>query len=547
VVSALEYVHAARDPSGRPLEIVHHDVSPDNILLGRLGEVKLSDFGVARSAYSADVASMRLRGKLGYMAPEQVAGLPTDARSDLFSVGVLLAELLLGHRLFEQGSELELLVRAYDCRVGSAFDELDPDVRAATEGVLIRALARDPSTRFASAREFAEALSASAEYLGRVPDAGDLALWLLERGLVGTASGVRRIDPEPVADSADVARKIADAHLEVMTAAGEPSHAPRLHALPRSNERHRIQTLEGHQLEEISTAGLLERIATGRIACGIEVIADDKPAVPLRAHPVFAFATRLAVHRFDDGTENRAEWVRPFERSKLPSLLFSLARARATGLLSLSAGARHKRIYFEQGEPVFIASSEPNELFGHVAVSKGLLDESQLDEVVAWSARQGRRLGDAIVELGLAPSGLVLRALLDQFESRLCEVGSWVEGTVSFTRSVRPGITAPRPIHPARAFPCQVVRAGYTDLEITAYLEDVRDLPLVPTGLANREPVPLDAEAHAVLAMLSNHRDLSDLERRLESSGELPAEATRRAVFLGLSAGWLASPGFAGV
>jgi tRNA A-37 threonylcarbamoyl transferase component Bud32 len=541
VLRALDYVHHACDPRGRPLGIVHHDVSPDNILLGRRGEVKLSDFGVATSAHAADVTSMRLRGKLGYMAPEQVAGLATDARSDLFSAGVLLAELLLGRRLFQRNSELEVLTAAYDCDLTEALDELPPEPRRALEDVLQRALARDPTERFPSARAFSDALTASADRLGARADAGDLALWLLERGLVGTASGVRRVDAEPALVRGDVAQKISAARLEVMTAAEEPER-PRLRSVPAGNERLRISSGDGRRHPDLSVSELLERIATGRAARGLEVSSGGKPAIPIHAHPLFSFTGRAAALRFDDGSENRAEWSVPLDRSRLPSILFSLASARATGLLTLRAGARHKRVYYSSGLPIFIASSEPRELFGRVAVARGLLDESRLDSVAAWAARQGRRLGDAMVTLGLAPAGLVLRALVAQFEERFTEIGSWVEGTVAFTRGVRPGITAPRPIGSAHAFPYWVVRSGFADLEISAYLEGVRGAPLVATGL--RAPVPADAEELEVLSALPAHAELGELEQHLATAGVAPPAATRRAVFVGLAAGQLASPGY---
>src|SRR5262245_58275405 len=99
---ALEYVHRVSDDAGRPLGLVHRDVSPSNILVSRAGEVKLADFGVAKATLLADITRGNVRkGKYAYMSPEQVAGEPLTERSDQFGLGVTLMELLLGRRPYD--------------------------------------------------------------------------------------------------------------------------------------------------------------------------------------------------------------------------------------------------------------------------------------------------------------------------------------------------------------------------------------------------------------------------------------------------------------
>ena len=101
VCEGLDYAHRKRDAQGRPLGIVHRDVSPQNVLIAYEGAVKIIDFGIARAAYrQTRTQAGVLKGKFGYMSPEQVRGLPIDRRSDLFAVGTLLYELLTAERLF---------------------------------------------------------------------------------------------------------------------------------------------------------------------------------------------------------------------------------------------------------------------------------------------------------------------------------------------------------------------------------------------------------------------------------------------------------------
>src|SRR5690606_25377169 len=111
VLDALDFAHKQADPEGRLLGIVHRDVSPSNILVSRRGDVKLVDFGIAHAvAHEQEGQAGTLKGKYGYMSPEQVLGAELDGRSDLFSVGVVLAEMLMGRRLFAAPNEIDVLL-----------------------------------------------------------------------------------------------------------------------------------------------------------------------------------------------------------------------------------------------------------------------------------------------------------------------------------------------------------------------------------------------------------------------------------------------------
>ncbi|QRN98709.1 serine/threonine protein kinase [Archangium violaceum] len=113
VASALAHMHGRTGPKGEPLGLVHRDLNPPNILLSRIGEVKVSDFGIARAANQmALTQAQTVRGKAGYMAPEQAYGKPLDGRADLFALGLTLHEALTGQRALQGDSEAELMIAA---------------------------------------------------------------------------------------------------------------------------------------------------------------------------------------------------------------------------------------------------------------------------------------------------------------------------------------------------------------------------------------------------------------------------------------------------
>jgi len=199
VLKGLVHAHAACDERGNSLGIVHRDVSPGNILISRTGHVKLADFGIARSTqieHHTDPG--QVKGKFGYMSPEQVMGdEQLDGRSDVFSLGVVIAEMLLGRRLFSGKGEFEVLTRMYEADIAVLYQEASR-VSPTLLPLLEKALQRDRNRRFASAADFLAALEQAANALQLTLDDRGLVPWLFQLGVMPSQSGYYALQLEPL-------------------------------------------------------------------------------------------------------------------------------------------------------------------------------------------------------------------------------------------------------------------------------------------------------------------------------------------------------------
>ncbi|MBX3198578.1 MAG: protein kinase [Labilithrix sp.] len=178
VAKGLDHAHRRRDEQSQPLNIVHLDVSPQNILISLEGEVKVTDFGIAKARGALEPSGMedtrnhRLQGKFGYMSPEHAAGEAVDARSDLFSLGAVLYEMLAGVNPFTAPTSFETLRRVQACEC-PPVELLRPDVPLELVALLKGAMALEMDARFADAGRMYEALLAFLYSRGAPKPRGD--------------------------------------------------------------------------------------------------------------------------------------------------------------------------------------------------------------------------------------------------------------------------------------------------------------------------------------------------------------------------------------
>jgi serine/threonine-protein kinase len=178
-LQALGYAHDKTSEDGAPLNVVHRDVSPGNVIVSRLGEVKLIDFGITKAEGRVSSTDMgNVKGNASFMAPEQARGLPVDRRADLFSLGLVMFGALANEPFYTGGTMAEVF---YNAGMGPTAGHLDRIERlpGPAAAILRRALANDPAERFATAEDFAEAMAP------HVPADGKASLARLMAALFG--------------------------------------------------------------------------------------------------------------------------------------------------------------------------------------------------------------------------------------------------------------------------------------------------------------------------------------------------------------------------
>lgn len=543
LLSGLEAVHQARDPEGEPLGIVHRDVSPSNVLLSIHGDVKLGDLGIARSQRQAVTAhgplSERAKGKLGYLAPEQVAGEEVDRRADVFSAGVVAAELLMGRPLFAGGSELAVLLAIRDGHV-HPFEEFSSSLPAGLGTAVLRALAREPVSRYASAAAFWAALSpwlrTSDEVLTQ-----ELAR-LVTEAMAGSGSGPSDeldVRPTPLADDA-VTPHTAHPSKEQVTA--EVPHVP-----------YRLRLTSGEALGPWPYAKVVEGVALGQIGPHDLVrVGDDsyrrvEEITGLRRHlPSSSLTPTVPDSKQPDPAPAAPDAVHSLTEASFVEALARSALRRETGLWLCVRGGVRKEVYVAKGVPEFVTSNLAGELLGEYLVHERVITRGELDMALAVMPRFEGRLGDTLTALGLVEPVVLFQHIATQVRDKLLDLFVWNGGDASFYRGVPP---------PASGFPLGLDPWSILDEGIGRRIEAGLEPSVLEwaSGLSVRVSPPPQDVAHGALPTtlrrllntLEQPREMHDLVPLLDPErGRDDAAALRALLLLArLGAVRLVSPG----
>ncbi|MBA3451926.1 MAG: serine/threonine protein kinase [Deltaproteobacteria bacterium] len=472
VLDALDYAHNAVSVDGRALGIVHRDISPGNVLLSWRGDVKLTDFGIARAAERRHKTEAgTLKGKYGYMSPEQVSGGEIDPRADLFSVGILLAEMVMARRLFTSTNDLDILLMVRDARLDRLHkyaSEFPVELRVLT----VRALQRRPEDRWQSAAQFRDALDEWIRRSSRVTSR-DLA------SLLG------RVINAPTADLEGVPTAAADEGLS------GPLTRMSIARAEADAARARAAYIAGDGLGEVEAND-----QSGRIEIGEDDIERDEVEMP-----------------------SGPREVGDLKEQSVMRIAYRLAKTKGTGMLALEGRAGVlKEAYLADGQPQFVHSNVEGERLGRFLVAQGALNEASLQRALSVMHHFGGRLADTLVGLDILDPLEAYRLLAKQVAAKLMETFSWKKGRYTWTPR-HPNPWKARSLH-LDAF--RVIGAGaaqLTEAMIDDWLEANRTAFIVaePTQDGELAQFGLGDALLRVYSLLDGRTRLGDLSAKVRS------------------------------
>ena len=426
---ALSCVHRLTDSTGEPLGVVHRDVTPSNIYLSERGDVKLGDFGIARaSALRRPQPSVALKGKYAYLAPEQVTAEPFDHRADLFSLSVVVAEMLLGAPLFAGAGQLAVLLAIRDVRI----DALRAIRSALPDGlfeVFEKALARFPEDRYASAKELSTALepfeTAAPEAMRR-----ELASW------VRSAKQASGLGPQIDKALSDTAQR--DTEPESSPIESVPKPESQRQTIQPGEVIHCVIRRKGGEPKALAFAKLVELLATGQVS------PDDQVDIGSGFHRAAEIPQLARYLPPSTGTTDQVEGPGvPDYTARLP--ISSVAEALSwvvqnleTGLLIADNSQSRCELYFDSGRLVLAASSEASTLLGEHLLARGAIDRGELEMAILVMHKYNGHLGDTLIGLGLVDPVDVFQGIRAQGRKRVAALFTWKVGMFNFYRGVRP-------------------------------------------------------------------------------------------------------------
>ncbi|MCK9463852.1 MAG: protein kinase [Proteobacteria bacterium] len=548
-LAGLDYAHQLTDVNGKALSVVHRDLSPSNIYISAKGEVKVGDFGIAR------IDSVRYRpvevtpkGKFGYMAPEQVEGRPIDRRADVYSAGVVLAELLIGQKIFSGNSQLGVLLDIRDGRMDALENNLDK-VPPALLKVLRGALSRKPMVRFPTARDFRDALACYLEAKGKAPTASDLAAQVrlaleLRSPLSSDPSLGRPRTPrtgEPLLErTPHAAELLADETTRAVGLARSSAEHPGTPVTAESDHtgtsgRYSAKLAGGFVVGPTSYAHVIELIYSDRIDASTLVSADGREYLPAGEIP--ELMRHLPAYT---PTSEAQDAVAPDRRGYLemevPSVvLLSLAVRGETGLLVCQRESRRKEVYLHEGSPQYVGSNNPTELLGECLVRDGVIDRMELEMALALLPKFSGHMGDTLIALGMLSAVDLYAHINNQIRSRLADLLTWQDGYYEFYRGVkcRPGVLEVK-IDPYE-FIREKLLADMQHVDFARLLDEMRSCLVAPAPLLQQlcERLALPSEIDEKVKSVGDWLSIRELEAAAGRSQLLLA----RAIFVALEAG----------
>jgi serine/threonine protein kinase len=570
VLDALDYAHNARDSDGKPMHLVHRDISPSNVFIARRGDVKLGDFGIAHAQErESKTQAGTLKGKYGYMSPEQVTGANLDGRSDIFAVGIVLAEMLMGKRLFTAPNDLDVLLMVRDGRL-ERWDKYGKEIPRRLDAIVRKALAKNLDDRYQSAADFRSALDDLQFRFGMRVGPADIGV--LATDLFDTSPNAAQRLKEH-GNKWEIRSQVSPAPASPRSGATPPPRIPSderdgrpPRAVPKSDPASTgvVTALDDALAGSVSLVGLDQyetqssqasapfsgwSPSPGDALGGPRLRAPEGPGRPpthksgLRSFPGVAAgfasldqdeAEDVNVEADPAGDSSSSAAIPPPVAGAIPDnsgelslispmrAIADLAVAADTGVIRFQKGEHIKDVYLVRGSPESVNSNMSGDRFGEYLVTRGFLRSADLERAIGELSRYGGKFGESLVGLGFMRPLDVFRLLSQHVRERVMALFSWTEGSFDYYRGLR---------NPVEAFPLslssfEILGAGVVTLSyelLSAHFETLMDFHprAMPNPRINPEAFRLGPTPREVLGLLDGSLTLRAWSERFGSPDEL--------------------------
>lgn len=437
VLKALDYIHELRDETGINLEIVHHDVSPSNILISRTGDVKLGDFGISFSQQKDlpdSERKIKFRGKYHYVSPEQIKGHNADRRSDIFSVGVILTEILMGRRAFEGPTDLSVLINIKDGR-SQTLKQAKKQLPALLYSIIANSVANHPEDRYQSAKEMLLDIEKFVGDEAKFLDAG-IQLGRLVNSLLKQFE--RTPPPRSIRSIKPISRLSPDAiHPTIRN--GEAITTTELEKTPiQPTREYLIKKPSGEIVGAMPLSRVIEKVISEEITEDDLISVGGGPFQVVAAIPEFARhlpSVTPTTKILDVGPPDKRGAI-GIEES-VTRIFLDFYRTKATGLCIFECGSIRKEIHLEEGNPCYASSNIAGELLGEYMVKKGIITRMELNFALAMMEKFSGHLGETLISLEIVDSITLLNTITQQIKERIYDIYTWEKGFYSFYKNAK--------------------------------------------------------------------------------------------------------------
>lgn len=444
IFTGLGYAHTATDHAHQPLNIIHRDISPSNILISYNGVVKISDFGIAKSESRAggeQTQEGHFKGKLGYMSPEQILGGDLDSRADLFAGGIIAYELLTLARLFQGKSDVEILKKI----TGSQridIQKANPTLPRDLVDVINKILEKNPDERYQGADDIVEALD-------EVSYTNNLRITRRRFSEYLNVTFAEEIEESRKNQQNKSSYMFAKGKSDGQrTSTGYVTYIPKIEKDPEFSQNVVYLAPSRYVATDVNdayfindgknpvvgpvTLGTIAAMVKERKIIGKEFFSlDGKDWKAIELFP--EVKALVAMHASVQKKEASPNYRASLASTSFSRLLFRFFTTNVTGLVKLkNPNGTEKEIIFKKGQPIFIKSNKESELLGNYLLKEKRISETQLKEALNDMGNYNNRLGETLISKGFLQPFEVFELLSKQVKEKLYEVFTWQNGDFEF-------------------------------------------------------------------------------------------------------------------